>query len=46
VKEGRAHDYALIEEISGPKVIHEAEILIGQFVARVRDAYIGLTTDI
>ncbi|KAG0054880.1 hypothetical protein BGZ83_010218 [Gryganskiella cystojenkinii] len=46
VKEGRAHDYALIEEISGPKVIHEAEQLIGQFVARIRDAYIGLATAI
>lgn len=44
VKDGRAHDYALIEEISGPKVIREAEEIIGHFVAKIRDAYIGLVT--
>jgi len=43
VKDGRAHDYALIEEISGPTVIREVEVKIGQFVSIVRDAYIGIT---
>ncbi|KAF9134634.1 hypothetical protein BGW39_006399 [Mortierella sp. 14UC] len=41
LKEGKAHDYPLIEEISGRKVVREAQELIGKFVARVRDEYIG-----
>ncbi|KAF9191272.1 hypothetical protein BGZ50_009487 [Haplosporangium sp. Z 11] len=40
-KEGKAHDYALIEEIAGRKNVVEAEETIGKFVAEVRDRYIG-----
>ncbi|KAF9341594.1 Alpha/Beta hydrolase protein [Linnemannia elongata] len=41
LKEGKSHDYPLIEEISGAKVVREAHELIAKFVARVRDDYIG-----
>ncbi|KAG0374242.1 hypothetical protein BGX24_010648 [Mortierella sp. AD032] len=46
LKEGKSHDYALIQEISGSKVVREAQELIGKFVARVRDEYIGATVAI
>lgn len=42
LKEGKSHDYPLIEEISGAKVVREAHELIAKFIARVRDDYIGV----
>lgn len=42
LKEGQAHDYCLIEEISGAKVKRESEAKIGRFVAQIRNEYIGL----
>ncbi|KAF9387072.1 hypothetical protein CPC16_007252 [Podila verticillata] len=44
LKEGQAHDYCLIEEISGAKVKRESEAKIGRFVAQIRNEYIGLDT--
>ncbi|KAF9094608.1 hypothetical protein BGX23_001862 [Mortierella sp. AD031] len=41
LKEGKAHDYCLIEEISGPKVLREAHEAIAKFVARIRDEYVN-----
>ncbi|KAF8923436.1 hypothetical protein BGZ58_002955 [Dissophora ornata] len=43
LKEGQVHDYALVEDISGPKIVAEANQIVGKFVAQVRDKYIGLT---
>ncbi|KAF9546399.1 hypothetical protein EC957_009748 [Mortierella hygrophila] len=42
LKEGKAHDYPLIEEISGAKVVRESHELVAKFVARIRDDYIGV----
>ncbi|KAG0340405.1 hypothetical protein BG000_012053 [Podila horticola] len=44
LREGQAHDYCLIEEISGVKVKRESEAKIGRFVAQIRNEYIGLET--
>ncbi|KAG0369438.1 hypothetical protein BGZ54_009944 [Gamsiella multidivaricata] len=40
--EGRSHDYALIEEISGRKIVREADETVARFVASTRDRHIGL----
>ncbi|KAG0208156.1 hypothetical protein BGX28_000771 [Mortierella sp. GBA30] len=40
LKDNHAHDYALIQEIAGTKVVREAEAAIGKFVAKIRDEYI------
>ncbi|KAF9082399.1 hypothetical protein BGX27_004543 [Mortierella sp. AM989] len=34
-KDGMAHDYALLEDISGPKVLKEANEIIGKFMAQI-----------
>ncbi|KAF9934624.1 hypothetical protein BGZ65_003662, partial [Modicella reniformis] len=43
LKEGQAHDYALIKEIAGPKLVAEADQIIAKFVAQVRNRYLGLS---
>lgn len=43
LKEGKAHDYALIRDIAGSKAVTEANQIIGTFVAGVRDRYLRLT---
>ncbi|KAK3809151.1 MAG: alpha/beta hydrolase fold-domain-containing protein [Benniella sp.] len=43
LKEGKAHDYALIRDIAGSQAVTEANQIIGRFVAGVRDQYLRLT---
>ncbi|KAF9972099.1 hypothetical protein BGZ73_004816 [Actinomortierella ambigua] len=40
-KEGQAHDYALIQEISSRKIIEESDLVMANFVAKIRADYIG-----
>ncbi|KAG0304665.1 hypothetical protein BGZ99_002326, partial [Dissophora globulifera] len=44
VKEGKVHDYALIEEIAGAKAVREVTHSIGRFVTQIHERYIGLST--
>ncbi|KAG0286378.1 hypothetical protein BGZ98_005119, partial [Dissophora globulifera] len=37
IKEGKVHDYALIDEIAGVKVVREATQTIGRFVAQIHE---------
>ncbi|KAF9161632.1 hypothetical protein DFQ26_004360 [Actinomortierella ambigua] len=41
LKEGQAHDYALIEEISSRKILDEADLVMAKFVAKIRADYIS-----
>ncbi|KAF9356445.1 hypothetical protein BGX26_005253 [Mortierella sp. AD094] len=41
IKDGMGHDYALVEDISGPKYLKEANEIIGKFVAQIRDQYVN-----
>ncbi|KAF9202197.1 hypothetical protein BGZ49_007610 [Haplosporangium sp. Z 27] len=41
IKDGMAHDYALIEDISSPKIVKEADEIIGKFIASIRDQYVN-----
>ncbi|KAG0216743.1 hypothetical protein BGX31_000494 [Mortierella sp. GBA43] len=43
LKEGQAHDYALLPDIAGHKNVAEATQIIGRFVADIRNRYLGLT---
>ncbi|KAG0241447.1 hypothetical protein BGW41_005905 [Actinomortierella wolfii] len=40
-KEGQAHDYALIPEISSHKIVREADQVMAQFIAKVHTDYVG-----
>ncbi|KAF9197161.1 hypothetical protein BGZ49_002557, partial [Haplosporangium sp. Z 27] len=40
VKDGMAHDYALVQDVSGPKIIKEANEIIGKFMAAARNRYV------
>ncbi|KAG0010437.1 hypothetical protein BGZ80_001479 [Entomortierella chlamydospora] len=44
IKDGMAHDYALVGDASGPKYIKEANETIGNFVAQIRDHYVKNST--
>ncbi|KAG0286278.1 hypothetical protein BGZ98_005152, partial [Dissophora globulifera] len=37
VKQGKVHDYALIEEVAGAKTVQEATQSIGRFVAQIQE---------
>ncbi|KAG0234668.1 hypothetical protein BGW42_006288 [Actinomortierella wolfii] len=41
LKEGMPHDYALIEQISGSKVVQEADQIMAQFVAKIHGEFVG-----
>ncbi|KAF9356799.1 hypothetical protein BGX26_004713 [Mortierella sp. AD094] len=39
-KEGMAHDYALLKDISSTKIFNEANEIVGNFMAKIRDEYV------
>ncbi|KAG0315751.1 hypothetical protein BGZ99_007281, partial [Dissophora globulifera] len=43
VKQGKVHDYALIEEVAGAKTVQEATQSIGRFVAQTQERYTGVS---